>query len=240
MSLPVINSPTYELEVPSTKDKIKYRPFLVNEEKILLLALEMSEESPEAMIDAVKQIIDNCTFKKLDVESLALFDLELIFLRIRAKSVGEVAKIKVLSPDDEETYVEVDVPLEEVEVKFNKEHTNNIKLSEDVGVIMKYPQYKDIPQQTNGEDTSSATETAFTMIKKCVSSIYEGETVHERIDFSDDELDSFINSLGGDQFAALQQFFITMPKLTHEVKFKNPKTKKQNKVTLEGLQSFFG
>ena len=240
MSLPVINSPTHELEVPSTKDKIKYRPFLVNEEKILLLALEMSEEAPEAMIEAVKQIISNCTFEKIDTDKLALFDLEYIFLRIRAKSVGEIAKIKVLSPDDEETYVEVEIPLEEVRVKFNDEHTNDIKLSDDIGVIMKYPQYKDIPQQTNGEDVSGETEQAFTMIKRCVNSIYEGETVHERVDFSDEELDDFINSLGGEQFLALQNFFVTMPKLSHEVKFKNPKTKKNNKVTLEGLQSFFG
>ena len=239
MSLPTINTPTFELDIPSTKETIKYRPFLVNEEKILLLALEMMEEQPEAMLGAVKQIISNCTFEKVDTDTLALFDLEYIFLRIRAKSVGEVAMIKVLSPDDGETYVEVEVPLEKVEVKFNDKHSNNIKLSGDVGVIMKYPQYKDIPQP-NGEDKVSETETAFSMIKNCVNSIYEGEIIHERIDFTDEELDKFINSLGSDQFASLQQFFITMPKLSHEVKFKNPKTKKQNKVTLEGLQSFFG
>ena len=236
MSLPVINTPTYDLAIPSTKEKIKFRPFLVNEEKILLLALEMVEEDIDSMTNAVKQFIDSCTFGKLDINSLALFDLEFLFLRIRAKSVGEVAKIKVLSPDDEETYVEVDVALEDVEIKFNDNHTNNIKLSDDIGVIMKYPQYQDI---TVADGKTSEIEVAFNMIKKCVSSIYEGYVIHERVDFSDDELETFINSLGSDQFAALQNFFVTMPKLSHEVKFKNPNTKKQNKVTLEGLQSFF-
>ena len=237
MALPVINVPTYKLEIPSTKESIKFRPFRVNEEKILLLALEMSEENPEAMMDAVKQIIENCTFGEIELKGLALFDLEYIFLRIRAKSIGEVAKIKLLAEDDGETYVEVDIPLEEIKVHFDKTHKNNIKLSDDIGVIMKYPQYEDLDYTTAGE---AGVETAFKMIKNCVSSVYEGEKVYERIDFSDDDLDTFINSLASEQFAQLQQFFMTMPKLRHEVKFKNPKTKKMNTVTLEGLASFFG
>ena len=237
MSLPVINVPTYKLDIPSTKESIKFRPFRVNEEKILLLALEMSEENPEAMMDAVKQIIENCTFGEIKLKGLALFDLEYIFLRIRAKSVGEVAKVKLLAEDDGETYVEVDIPLEKIEVHFDKTHKNNIKLSDNIGVIMKYPQYEDL----EGAGTQDGgVEVAFKMIKNCVSSVYEGETVHERIDFTDDDLDTFINSLASEQFAKLQQFFMTMPKLKHEVKFKNPKTKKMNTVTLEGLASFFG
>ena len=237
MSLPVINVPTYKLDIPSTKETIKFRPFRVNEEKILLLALEMSEENPEAMMEAVKQIIDNCTFGSLELKGLALFDLEYIFLRIRAKSVGEIAKIKLLAEDDGETYVEVDIPLEEIKVHFDKNHKNDIKLSDNIGVIMKYPQYEDL-DYTATQD--AGVEVAFKMIKNCVTSVYEGETVHERVDFTDEDLDTFINSLASEQFAQLQQFFMTMPKLKHEVKFKNPKTKKMNTVTLEGLASFFG
>ena len=237
MSLPVINVPTYKLDIPSTKESIKFRPFRVNEEKILLLALETSEEDEDAMMLAVKQIIENCTFGEADIDNLALFDLEYLFLRIRAKSVGEIAKIKVLCPDDEETYVEVDIPLEEIEVHFNKDHTYDIKLSDDIGVIMKYPQYKDISGNTN--PTEAGIEAAFRMIKNCVSSVYQGEKVYERIDFSDDDLDTFINSLAAEQFGKLQNFFVTMPKLKYDVKVKNPKTKKMNTVTLEGLASFF-
>ena len=237
MSLPVINVPTYKLDIPSTKESIKFRPFRVNEEKILLLALETSDEDEDAMMRAVKQIIENCTFGEADIDNLALFDLEYLFLRIRAKSVGEIAKIKVLSPDDEETFVEVEVPLEEIEVHFDKDHTHDIKLSDDIGVIMKYPQYKDISGNT--DPAEAGIEAAFKMIKNCVSSVYQGEKVYERIDFNDDDLDTFINSLAAEQFGQLQQFFITMPKLKHEVKFKNPKTKKMNTVTLEGLASFF-
>ena len=144
MTLPIINVPTYKVDIPSTKESIKFRPFRVNEEKILLLALEMSEENPEAMMDAVKQIIENCTFGEIKLKGLALFDLEYIFLRIRAKSVGEVAKVKLLAEDDGETYVEVDVPLEKIEVHFDKTHKNNIKLSDNIWVIMKYPQYEDL------------------------------------------------------------------------------------------------
>ena len=237
MSLPVINVPTYKLDIPSTKESIKFRPFRVNEEKILLLALETSEEDEDAMMLAVKQIIENCTFGEADIDNLALFDLEYVFLRIRAKSVGEIAKIKVLSPDDEETFVEVDIPLEKIEVHFDKEHTHDIKISDNIGVIMKYPQYKDINVK---DPTAANVETAFNMIKNCVSSVYEGEKVYERIDFSDDDLDTFINSLAAEQFGRLQNFFVTMPKLKYDVKFKNPKTKKMNTVTLEGLASFFG
>ena len=237
MTLPVINVPTYELEIPSTKESIKFRPFRVNEEKILLLALEMSDEDEDAMMRAVKQIIENCTFGEADIDNLALFDLEYLFLRIRAKSVGEIAQIKILSPDDEETYVEVDIPLEEIEVHFDKDHTHDIKLSDDIGVIMKYPQYKDI--SGNMDPAAGGIETAFNMIKNCVSSVYEGEKIYERIDFNDKDLDVFINSLAAEQFGKLQNFFITMPKLKHVVKFKNPKTKKMNTVTLEGLASFF-
>ena len=233
MSLPTINVPTYELEVPSTKDKVTYRPFLVKEEKILLLANESGEETD--IINAIKQIINNCTYEKVDVEHFALFDLEYVFLKIRSKSVGEITNLRLLCQDDGETYANVEVNLEEIKVHFPKEHTNNLQLTDQIGILMRYPQFNLVRISTEGSDT----EYIFRMIKECVSQIYDGDTVHERADFNDKELDDFLESLTSDHFKLLQGFFETMPKLQHEVKFKNPKTKKNNKLMLEGLNSFF-
>ena len=236
MALPVINVPTYELTVPSSKDKLTFRPFLVKEEKILLLALE--DGSVGALNQSLKQILNNCTFEKVEVSRMATFDLEYIFLRIRAKSVGETSTINVLAEDDGETYVAVDVPLEEIEVDFPEDHTNNIMLTDSIGVTFKYPTYETL-EKMDKLDEESGIERVFALMAECVDKVYEGETIHERVDFSNKELDDFLNSLSPAQFADVQKFFDTMPKLTYEVKFKNPKTKKNNKVTLEGLQSFF-
>lgn len=233
MALPKIAVPTYELEIPSSKEKLTYRPFLVKEEKLLLLALETEENN--ALVNALKTIIANCTYEKINVDDLALFDLEYIFLRIRAKSVGEVSELRLLCEDDGETYADVKVNLEEVEVEFQKDHTNMISLSDDISMIMNYPQIEMIGNPGGGSDT----EYIFSMIKDSVSQIIEGETIHERADFTETELDEFIESLSSEHFRAVQGFFETMPRLRHEVKFKNPKTKKQNKITLEGMQSFF-
>ena len=233
MALPKLNVPMYDLELPSTKEKITYRPFLVKEEKILLLALE--EENEKAMAVALKQIVNNCTSGLDNIDQLPLFDLEYMFLRIRAKSVGEVADLKLLCEDDGKTYVDVQIPLEEIEVSFTEGHTNKINLTDDVIVEMRYPTFEMLgvaPGDMNVEKT-------FQLIGSCIERIYEGETVHERADFSNKELGEFLDSLSSEQFQSVQTFFETMPKLKHEVKFKNPNTKKQNKVTLEGLQSFF-
>jgi len=233
MTLPTINVPTYELEIPSSKEKLTYRPFLVKEEKILLLAMEQDNENE--MLAAVRQIIANCTYDKINIENLALFDLEYIFLRIRAKSVGEISKLQLLCEDDGETYAEVEVNLEDVQVNFQDKHTNNITLSDDISLIMEYPQFNIIGLK----EGDSETKYVFKLIKQSISQIIDGETIHERVDFSDKELDTFLESLTTEHFKDVQNFFETMPKLQHEVKFKNPKTKKQNKVTLEGLNSFF-
>jgi len=235
MALPVINVPTYVVPVPSTKDKITFRPFLVKEEKILLLALE--DGGDESIARAIKQIIHNCTFEKVDVESLATFDLEFVFLRIRAKSVGEMAKVQVLCEDDGETFVEAEVPLEEIEVNFPKGHTNNIKLTDEIGVILNYP---DMAELYKGVQEGQTTiDFSLDMISKSIQQIFDGETVHERADFSDKELITFLESLTSAQFTKLQDFFETMPRLSYEVEVTNPNTKKKNKVTLEGLNSFF-
>jgi len=235
MALPVINVPTYSVAVPSTKEKITFRPFLVKEEKILLLALEDGADS--AIARAIKQIIHNCTFEQVDVEQLATFDLEFVFLRIRAKSVGETAKVQVLCEDDGETYVEAEIDLEKVEVNFPKGHTNNIKLTDNVGVILSYP---DMTEMYKGvEEGQTTIDFSIGLVKAAVEQVFEGEVVHERADFTEDELTTFLESLTSHQFAELQNFFETMPRLSHTVTVTNPNTKKKNKITLEGLNSFF-
>ena len=233
MALPAIAVPTHELEIPSNKEKITYRPFLVKEEKLLLLANESGQDSE--VVNAIKQIITNCTFEKLDVETLALFDLEYVFLNIRAKSVGEVVSLKLLCKDDNETYADVEIDLNDIKVNFPKGHTNKIELSDTIGILMRYPQFNLVRISTEGSET----EYIFRMIKECISTIYDGDTVFERSDFTDKDLDTFLESLTSEHFKKLQEFFETMPKLSHDIKFKNPKTKKQTKMTLEGMQSFF-
>ena len=232
MSLPVINTPTYEVEVPSTKETLKYRPFLVKEEKILLMAME--EEDQKHMVNAVRTIVDNCTFKTLEIKKMPMFDLEYVFLNIRAKSVGEVASVKVLCDDDGETYAEVDIPLDKIQVKFQKDHTNLINLTDDIKIEMAYPTF----EMLDGVDEND-TKGIFDLIGKCVERVIDGETLHERADFNKKELTDFLDSLNTKQFAEVQKFFETMPKLSHDVEFTNPNTKKKHKKTLEGLNSFF-
>jgi hypothetical protein len=233
MALPKINTPTFELEIPSTKEKLTYRPFLVKEEKILLLAMEQDKE--EEMMQAVKQIIDNCTFEKLDLDDLALFDIEFVFLRIRSKSVGEIVNLKLLCEDDGETYADVEINLDDVTVDYPEGHSNKIELDDNVGMLMQYPQF----ETALGMNSDSDTENIFTMIKRSIKQIYDGDTLHERTDFTGKELDEFLESLSSKHFQKMQAFFETMPRVRHEVKFKNPKTKKNNTVTLEGLNAFF-
>tara|TARA_Y100000296_G_scaffold74564_1_gene93287 strand:+ start:281 stop:985 length:705 start_codon:yes stop_codon:yes gene_type:complete len=233
MSLPVINTPTYELVQPSTKDTITFRPFLVKEEKILLLALEENNENSLAM--SLKQIINNCTFEQVNVDILPLFDLEYMFLKIRAKSVGETAKVRLLCEDDGETYAEVEIDLEEVEVSFPEKHTNTINITDEVVLEMRYPTYELLG---TGTDELTVDKT-FDLIGACINRMIEGENIYDRADWTEEELRLFIENLTSKQFAELQIFFETMPKLSKEVSYTNPKTKKKNKMTLEGLQSFF-
>ena len=233
MALPKIATPTYELTVPSNKDTLKYRPFLVKEEKILLLANEAEDEGE--MMSAVKQIINNCTFDSIDVDALALFDLEYLFLKIRSKSVGEVVNLKLPCDDDEDTLVEVKVNLDEVEVQFNKDHTNEVPITDEITLIMDYPQYEFLNTRIEGSETAFI----FNLIKKCISKIIDGEQIIERAAFTTKELDEFLESLSTQHFQKLQEFFETIPRVKHEVKFRNPNTKKQTKITLEGMQSFF-
>jgi len=237
MALPKLNTPTYELEVPSTDEKIKYRPFLVKEEKILLMAMESKDNAQ--IINAVKDIVKSCTFDKVDVSTMPMFDMEYIFLNIRAKSVGEISKLKILCPDDKKTYASVDLDLTKVEVQVGDDHTNKIELTDDMGLIMTYPTIDSFLD--SGIETITANN-MLDIIGSCVLQIYEknGEKVYQGKDQTKKELTEFIEQMNSGQFRKVQSFFDTMPKLTHTVKVKNPKTKKTSEVKLTGLNDFFG
>ena len=236
MALPKLTTPTYELEVPSTDEKIKYRPFLVKEEKILMIAMETEEQT--AIINAVKDIVSACTFDALDVSKMPMFDVEYVFLNIRAKSVGEVSKIKLRCPDDKKTFVATEIDLTEVKVQVDDGHTNKIELTDDMGMIMTYPT---IDSFQNAGVSEISAENMIELISTCILEIYEdkGEKVHEAKDSTKKELIDFIESLNSKQFVKVQKFFDTMPKLKHTVTVKNPETKVESEVILTGLNDFF-
>lgn len=230
MALPSLNTPKYSLTIPSTGDVIDFRPFLVKEEKLLLLALETGDESE--MTRALEQIVENCTFGAIEVQNLPTFDLEYIFLNIRAKAVGDIIDIKVRCPDDNETYADVSVKVSDIQVEVMEGHDNNIRLTDDIGIMMTYPRIGQMKQLS-----SLTTESAFGIIKGCVYQIYDSDQVYE--DFSEQELDDFLSNLTGEQFQLIEKFFETMPKLRHKVEVTNPETGVESQVVLEGLQSFF-
>ena len=237
MALPKLEVPIYELTVPSTDEKIKYRPFLIKEEKILLIAMESGEN--EDVIQAVKQIVSECTFNKLKLGSMPMFDVEYIFLQIRSKSVGEVSKLKVLCRDDGETYANVEVDLTEIEVQVNDDHTNKIELTDEMGVIMKYPTIDSFSSAGISDITA---DNMLDVIVACIDKIYDkkGEEVYDSKDSSKKELMDFVEGMNTTQFQDVQAFFDSMPKLRHEITVVNPKTKKENIVALSGLNDFFG
>ena len=237
MALPKIDVPIYELTVPSTDEKIKYRPFLVKEEKLLLIAMESGENSD--ILRAVKDIVDSCTFNKMKIGNMPMFDVEYIFLQIRAKAVGEVSTLRILCRDDMKTYAKVEVDLNEIEVQVTDEHTNKIELTDAMGVIMKYPTI-DSFADNKIEDISPSN--MLDVIVTCINKIYDkkGEEVYDAKDSTKQELIDFVEQMNTTQFADVQKFFDTMPALSHEITVKNPKTKKESKVTLNGLNDFFG
>jgi len=237
MALPKLTTPTYELEIPSTDEKISYRPFLVKEEKILLMAMESGKN--EDIVNAIKQIVSECTYNKLKLGTMPMFDIEYIFLNIRAKSIGEVSKLRVLCPDDKKTYADIEVNLEDVQVQVDDNHTNKIELTDSMGMIMTYPTIDSFM------DTGLEKITASNMLEvigSCILQIYEnnGEKVYEAKDQTKKELNDFIEQLSSSQFKQVQKFYDTMPKLKHTIKVKNPKTKKTSEITLQGLNDFFG
>jgi hypothetical protein len=236
MALPVLTIPTYELEVPSTDEKIKYRPFLVKEEKILLIAMESGENKD--IVQAVKTIVNECTFNKLKLGTMPMFDVEYIFLQIRSKSVGEVSKLKLLCKDDGKTYANVEIDLNEVQVQVDDGHTNKIELSDEMGIIMNYPTIDSFSEAGIAEINA---ENMLDVIVSCIAQIYDkkGEEVYDSKDSTKKELVEFIEQLNTQQFQDVQKFYDTMPKLKHEITVKNPKTKKESNITLTGLNDFF-
>jgi len=233
MALPKLNTMTYELELPSNGKTIKYRPFLVKEQKILMIAQESEED--KQIENAFAQIITDCTFGELDPYDMAMFDLEYVFLQLRSKSVGEKVKLKLICPDDNETEVEVEIDLKNVDVQMTEDHTNVVTLTKDISMIMKYPSLADM----DGFDPQGQILSLFEMIKRCILEIRDGETVHNKVDISNKDLDKFIDSMSTENFEGLSNFFETMPKLRHVIKVTNPKTKKKSEIPIEGLQSFF-
>jgi len=234
MALPKIHSQVYELEQPSTGEKIKYRPFLVKEQKTLMLASESEDESQ--IRDALAGVISGCTFGKIDPLTIPMFDIEFLFLRIRGKSVGEKIELNLLCPDDGETRAKTTLNLEDVGVNQKLGHTNEINITDEIKIVMKYPT---ISEMSGIDVNDSDIDQVLNMMKRCVHEVHEGETVHTKIDMSESDLDEFIGSLSNEQFENVASFFDTMPKVAHSIEVTNPKTKKKGEVVIEGIQSFF-
>ena len=239
MPLPKISTPSYELTLPSNGKKVKYRPFLVREEKILIMALET--EDPKQITDAVVQILDSCILTRgVKIQKLATFDIEYLFLNIRSKSVGESITVNVTCPDDEKTSVEMSIDLETIKVKKNKSHQDTIKLDDNLSLKLKYPSM-DSFIENNFEIGATANDikSTLTMITSCIDVIYNEEESWDASESTQKELEDFLEQLNTKQFAMIEDFFTTMPKLTHTIKVKNPKTNVESDVVLEGLAAFF-
>ena len=239
MPLPQIATPTYELTLPSTGETIDYRPFLVKEEKLLVLAMET--EDTKDITKAVKTVIKNCIQTKgVKVEELPTFDIEYLFLNIRGKSVGEEVEVKIICPDDGKTQVPVTINIDEIEVEKDKNHTTKFAIDDNLMIEMKYPSLDQFIKSNFDFSGGNQMEQSFELISTCVDKIFNEEEVWVAADFSKKELMDFIESMNSTQFKKIESFFETMPKLKHEIKVKNPETGKSSLVVLEGLSSFFG
>src|SRR6056300_49317 len=237
MALPLANVAKYELTLPSQQKTVSFRPFLVKEEKILLMAMESGNAGE--MLNAVKEIVKNCTFGEINAEEYPMFDIEYVFLQVRAKSVGEVAKIKVLCPDDKKTYVNTEVDLSKVEVYVDDDHSNNVLLDESrkLGVVMKYPSLRDV--STNMMTGDIKLEQMYDMITNAIETIYEGDKVYQAKDSTKEELKEFVDNLTAEQMKNLNKFYNTMPRLEHKIEVENPNTGVKSEVVLKGLADFF-
>jgi hypothetical protein len=239
MPLPKIATPIYELEIPSLKKKIRYRPFLVKEEKILIIALE-SEDSKQ-IANAVKNVISNCILSKgIKVEDLSTFDIEYLFLNIRGKSVGETVDVLITCPDDGETQVPISINLDEIDVEVDPEHSCDIKLDESLTLRMRYPSMTEFIKNNFDSGESVSVDDTFDLIISCIDQIYSEEESWTASDSTKKELLEFVEQLSSKQFKEVEKFFDTMPKLSHTIKITNPNTKVESEVVLEGLSAFFG
>tara|TARA_B100000424_G_scaffold270997_1_gene272043 strand:+ start:1357 stop:2064 length:708 start_codon:yes stop_codon:yes gene_type:complete len=233
MALPKLETPTYTLLMPSTDEEIKFRPFLVKEQKRMLMAQE-SEDSTE-MVDAVNQLIQDCTFNKVDTKKIAMFDAEYIFLQIRSKSVGSKVDVQITCPDDKETKVPVNIDLDDIKVAMMEEHTNEIQLTPEIKIVFKYPLLSTFTKYTKSSDTAKM---IFDLTADCIEEVHFNDEVTNKVDMSKKELDEFLESLSTEQFGMLVKFFETMPRLRHRIEVTNPKTEVTSEVMLEGIQSF--
>ena len=238
MPLPKINTPTYELTLPSTGKKIKYRPFLVREEKILIMALET--EDTEQITNAVVDIINECILTKgVDVSKLATFDIEYLFLNVRSKSVGESVEVNVICPDDNKTSVQVEIDIDSIKIQKTKGHKNIIKLDDQYSMKLKYPSLNEFIDTNFESSEESDVNKSLNMITNCIEMIYDKEESWDASDSTKQELEEFIEQLNSKQFKTIEKFFETMPKLSHKLKVTNPTTEVESEVVLEGLASFF-
>ena len=238
MPLPKIATPTYELELPSTKQTIKYRPFLVKEEKLLVLALE--SEDNKQITTAIKSVLKNCiSTKGVKVETLPTFDIEYLFLNIRGKSVGEEVEVNITAPDDGVTPIPVTIQLDEIKVTENKDHSKNIKIDDTLMMEMRYPSLDQFIKNNFNFEESSNIDQSFELISGCIDKIFSEEEVWATDDCSKKEIMEFLEQMNSIQFKEIEKFFDTMPKLSHTVKVTNPVTKVKSEVVLEGLSSFF-
>ena len=238
MPLPKISTPTYELELPSTEQSIKYRPFLVKEEKLLVIALE--SEDTKQITNAIKTVIKNCILTKdIKVETLPTFDIEFLFLNIRGKSVGEQVDVNIICPDDNETNISVSINLDDIKVQKNEEHTNKIKVDPTIMMEMKYPSLEQFIKNNFDFNNQNAMDQSFDLIASCIDKIYTEDEVWSTSDVTKKEVTEFLESMNSSQFKDIEKFFETMPKLSHKIQIKNPKTEVESEVILEGLASFF-
>ena len=238
MPLPKIATPTYELVLPSTDQTIQFRPFLVKEEKLLVLALE--SEDNKQITTAIKAVLKNCVLTKgIKVEQLPTFDIEFLFLNIRGKSVGEELEVNIVCPDDEKTQVTVDINLDDIQVQKNEEHNKQIKLDENLMMEMKYPSLDQFIKNNFDFNEKNQMDQSFQLIASCIDKIYSEEEVWATADCTKKEVNDFLEQMNSGQFKLIETFFETMPKLSHTIKITNPKTKVESDVVLEGLASFF-
>jgi len=238
MPLPKIATPTYELVLPSTDETIQFRPFLVKEEKLLVLALE--SEDNKQITTAIKSVLKNCVLTKgIKVEQLPTFDIEFLFLNIRGKSVGEELEVNIVCPDDETTQVTVDINLDDIQVQKSEEHNKQIKLDENLMMEMKYPSLDQFIKNNFDFNEKNQMDQSFQLIASCIDKIYTEEEVWATADCTKKEVNDFLEQMNSGQFKLIETFFETMPKLSHVIKVTNPKTKVESDVVLEGLASFF-
>ena len=239
MPLPKISTPTYELVLPSSNKKIKYRPFLVKEEKVLILAMESQDTSTVA--NAVKDVLASCILSRgIKVEKLSTFDIEYLFLNIRGKSVGEKIEVMVTCPDDGKTQVPTSINIDEIKVIVDKKHNKDIKLDDQYTLRMRYPSLDEFVKNNFATAADVSVDDTFDLISSCIDQVYSEEESWTAADCTKKELSQFVESLNSNQFKEIETFFETMPKLSHTVKVINPNTKKENEIVLEGLQNFFG